>query len=98
MPGWQHAVMRRSPATQETRGAMGRMKRLPVLLMAVSSVIFAFCPAASAAPPIEFGITSATAFSVVDYIAQDKGFYAAEGVTVDTIVTTAAVALIQQLT
>jgi NitT/TauT family transport system substrate-binding protein len=50
-----------------------------------------------AASAITLGITSATAFSIPHYIAQEKNYYAAEGLTVDTIITGSANGVLQQL-
>src|ERR1043166_8739111 len=53
--------------------------------------------AAHAAGTITLGITSATAFSIPHYIAEEKKFYAPEGLTVDTIIAGSANGVLQQL-
>jgi ABC-type nitrate/sulfonate/bicarbonate transport system substrate-binding protein len=53
--------------------------------------------AVHAADAITLGITSATAFSIPHYIAEEKKDYAAEGLDVDTIVAGSANAVLQQL-
>ena len=52
---------------------------------------------AQAAETITLGITSATAFSVPHYIAQEKNYYAAAGLNVDTIIAGSANGVLQQL-
>jgi len=52
---------------------------------------------AHAAETITLGITSATAFSVPHYIAQEKNYYAAAGLNVDTIIAGSANGVLQQL-
>src|SRR5215510_11245340 len=54
-------------------------------------------PRAHAAGSITLGITSATAFSIPHYIAEDKKFYEPEGLSVDTIIAGSANAVLQQL-
>lgn len=67
--------------------------RLPLLLMAA---LGAAAPAL-AQSRIEFGITSNTAISLPHFIAEQKKFYAAENLAVETIVAGSAVNVIQQL-
>jgi NitT/TauT family transport system substrate-binding protein len=55
------------------------------------------CVRAHAAGAITLGITSATAFSIPHYIAEEKKFYEAEGLSVDTIVAGSANGVLQQL-
>jgi NitT/TauT family transport system substrate-binding protein len=52
---------------------------------------------AHAAGTVALGITSATAFSIPHYIATEKKFYDAEGLSVDTIVAGSANGVLQQL-
>jgi ABC-type nitrate/sulfonate/bicarbonate transport system substrate-binding protein len=52
---------------------------------------------AHAGGTVTLGITSATAFSIPHYIATDKNFYDAEGLSVDTIVAGSANGVLQQL-
>jgi NitT/TauT family transport system substrate-binding protein len=52
---------------------------------------------AYAAGTITLGITSATAFSIPHYIAEEKKFYADEGISVDTIIAGSANGVLQQL-
>lgn len=52
---------------------------------------------AYAAEPITFGITSNTAFSLPHYIAEEKRYFGAEGLAVDTVVVGAAAGVLQQL-
>jgi ABC-type nitrate/sulfonate/bicarbonate transport system substrate-binding protein len=52
---------------------------------------------ARAAGTVTLGITSATAFSIPHYIATEKKFYDAEGLSIDTIVAGSANAVLQQL-
>ena len=54
-------------------------------------------PPAHAAGTITLGITSATAFSIPHYIAEDKKYYADEGISVDTIIAGSANGVLQQL-
>jgi NitT/TauT family transport system substrate-binding protein len=61
-------------------------------------VISASAPCAGAhAASITLGITSATAFSIPHYIAEEKKYYEAEGLSVDTIVAGSANGVLQQL-
>ena len=46
---------------------------------------------------LTFGITSATALSLPHYIAEEKKFYAAEGLAIDTIAAGSAARVLQQL-
>jgi ABC-type nitrate/sulfonate/bicarbonate transport system substrate-binding protein len=55
------------------------------------------CPASHAAGTITLGITSATAFSIPHYIAQEKKYYEAEGLDVDTVIAGSANGVLQQL-
>jgi NitT/TauT family transport system substrate-binding protein len=52
---------------------------------------------AHAASAITLGITSATAFSIPHYIADEKKYYEAEGLAVDTIIAGSANGVLQQL-
>jgi NitT/TauT family transport system substrate-binding protein len=52
---------------------------------------------AQAATEIAFGITSSTALSTAHFIAQEKKFYEAENLAVDTIVTGSAAGVLQQV-
>ncbi len=52
---------------------------------------------AHAAANITLGITSATAFSVPHYIAEEKKYYDAEGLSVDTVIAGSANGVLQQL-
>jgi len=52
---------------------------------------------AHAGGTITLGITSATAFSIPHYIAEEKSYYADEGLSVDTIIAGSANAVLQQL-
>lgn len=70
------------------------MKRLPVFALLL---LFALAHPARAATEIAFGITSATAFSLSHYIAEEKKFYEAEDLKVETYVAGAAVQVLQQL-
>jgi ABC-type nitrate/sulfonate/bicarbonate transport system substrate-binding protein len=65
-----------------------------LLLAALAS--FAWMPA-RAASDITFGITSATALSLPHYIAEEKKFYEAENLAVDTIVAGSAARALQQV-
>ena len=60
-------------------------------------VLLTPCVGAEAASTITFGITSATASSVPHYIAEEKQYYAAEGLAVDTIVAGSASGVLHQL-
>jgi ABC-type nitrate/sulfonate/bicarbonate transport system substrate-binding protein len=53
--------------------------------------------AAQAADNVTFGITSATALSLPHFIAEDKKYFAAEGLAVDTITAGSAARVLQQL-
>ena len=66
-------------------------------LIGAALALLAASPAPSAAEGITFGITSATAFSLPHYIAAEKKFYEAEGISVDTFVAGSANAVLQQL-
>jgi NitT/TauT family transport system substrate-binding protein len=52
---------------------------------------------AQAATKIIFGITSATAFSIPHYIAEEKKFFEAEDLSVDTFIAGSAAGVLQQL-
>ena len=52
---------------------------------------------AQAASDVTFGITSSTALSLPHYIAEEKKFYEAEGLAVDTIVAGSAARALQQV-
>jgi len=73
-------------------------KRLRRIVLALI-VLAAAAPGqrAQAANAISLGITSATAFSIPHYIAQEKNYYAAEGLSVDTIIAGSANGVLQQL-
>jgi len=75
---------------------MGKPLRAIVLALIV---LAAALPSrrAHAAGTITLGITSATAFSIPHYIAQEKNYYAAEGLSVDTIIAGSANGVLQQL-
>jgi len=68
---------------------------------AIALVVIAIAAAipwrAHAAGSITLGITSATAFSIPHYIAQEKKLYEPEGLSVDTIIAGSANAVLQQL-
>src|SRR5215831_10561767 len=59
--------------------------------------VAASAPCTHAAGAITLGITSATAFSIPHYIAEEKKLYAAEGIDVDTIIAGSANGVLQQL-
>jgi NitT/TauT family transport system substrate-binding protein len=64
----------------------------------VAAAMFAAASApAFAATDMLFGITSATAFSLPHYIADQKGYYAAEDLKVTTYVVGSAAGVLQQL-
>lgn len=69
--------------------------RLRTALLAL--FVAAVSAPAHAAGTITFGITSATAFSIPHYIAEEKKYYADEGLGVDTIIAGSANAVLQQL-
>src|SRR5215831_4531702 len=71
--------------------------RCLALLASVGIVAGAAGTCAQAAGEIAFGITSNTAFSLPHYIAEEKKYYDAEGLSVDTIVVGAAAGVLQQL-
>jgi NitT/TauT family transport system substrate-binding protein len=88
------AVVPGEPASE------GRMTFRGRVIGAFVASLAALMPAlgtAQAASEIVFGITSATAFSLPHYIAAEKKFYEAEGVTVDNIIAGSANAVLQQL-
>src|SRR5262249_15423642 len=68
------------------------MLRVLLLLLALAAP-----SVAHAATKITFGITSATAFSIPHYIAEEKKYYEAEGLSMDTIVAGSAASVLQQL-
>jgi NitT/TauT family transport system substrate-binding protein len=70
------------------------MLRLQAFALAL---IAAASGCAHAASSVTLGITSATAFSIPHYIAEEKKFYEAEGLSVDTIIAGSANAVLQQL-
>jgi ABC-type nitrate/sulfonate/bicarbonate transport system substrate-binding protein len=65
-------------------------------LLLAAPASFAWMPA-RAASDITFGITSATALSLPHYIAEEKKFYEAENLAVDTIVAGSAARALQQV-
>src|SRR5215471_11760743 len=71
--------------------------RCLALLASVGIVAGAAGTCAQAAGEIAFGITSNTAFSVPHYIAEEKKYYQAEAVAVETVVIGAAAGVLQQL-
>ena len=73
------------------------LPRLLLLLAAIAATTQALGARAQAASAITFGITSATAFSIPHYIANEKKYYEAEGLSVDTIVAGSAASVLQQL-
>jgi ABC-type nitrate/sulfonate/bicarbonate transport system substrate-binding protein len=70
------------------------MLRRPAFALAL---IVAASGCARAASAITLGITSATAFSIPHYIAEEKKLYDAEGLSVDTIIAGSANGVLQQL-
>src|SRR5690348_3176207 len=68
---------------------------LRTILLAL--IVAAASASAHAAATITLGITSATAFSIPHYIAEDKKLYATEGISVDTIIAGSANGVLQQL-
>jgi len=73
------------------------LPRLFFLFAAIAATTQAPGAGAQAASAITFGITSATAFSIPHYIANEKKYYEAEGLSVDTIVAGSAASVLQQL-
>ena len=73
------------------------LPRLFFLFAAIAATTQALGAVAQAASVITFGITSATAFSIPHYIANEKKYYEAEGLSVDTIVAGSAASVLQQL-
>ncbi len=71
------------------------LARIALALIVVAAPILRV--RAQAAGAITLGITSATAFSIPHYIADEKKYYAAEGLSVDTIVAGSANAVLQQI-
>ena len=74
--------------TRDLRAAL-----LALILVAASAT----ARPAQAAGAITLGITSATAFSIPHYIADEKKYYEAEGISVDTIIAGSANGVLQQL-
>ena len=72
-------------------------RRCLALVVSVGVVAAAAWAPAQAASELSFGITSATAFSLPHYIAEEKKYYAVEGLAVDTTVVGAAAGVLQQL-
>jgi len=72
-----------------------RLRSAVLALIAVAAL--AHCPCAQAAGAVTLGITSATAFSIPHYIAQEKKYYADAGIDVDTIIAGSANGVLQQL-
>jgi ABC-type nitrate/sulfonate/bicarbonate transport system substrate-binding protein len=73
---------------------MARLFRLPEFALAL---IIATSGCAHAASAITLGLTSATAFNLPHYIAEEKKFYEAEGLSVDAIIVGSANGVLQQL-
>jgi len=71
------------------------MMRLLIRTLLALVAGLAFTPAQ--ADGLIFGITSATALSMPHFIAEEKKFYAAEGLAVDTIAAGSAARVLQQL-
>jgi NitT/TauT family transport system substrate-binding protein len=67
-----------------------------VLALVAGAAQLALLPT-HAAGTITLGITSATAFSIPHYIAEDKKYYADAGIDVDTIIAGSANGVLQQL-
>ena len=84
------------PVISGDHGAMDA-RILPRLFLALAAFAATTHAPAHAASAITLGITSATAFSIPHYIAEEKKFYAAEGLSVDTIVAGSAASVLQQL-
>jgi ABC-type nitrate/sulfonate/bicarbonate transport system substrate-binding protein len=78
-------------------GAMDARPLLRPLLALVAILLLIQGVPARAAAAITLGITSATAFSIPHYIAEEKKYYEAEGLSVDTIVAGSAASVLQQL-
>lgn len=72
------------------------MARNALRAVLLALIVMAASPAHSASA-ITLGITSATAFSIPHYIAEEKKFYADEGLAVDTIIAGSANGVLQQL-
>lgn len=69
------------------------MRRRLVLALVASLA----SPTAHATEDVAFGITSATALSLPHFIAEEKRYFAAEGLAVDTIAAGSAARVLQQL-
>src|SRR5215472_14282087 len=67
------------------------------LMRAFLALVASLAWTSAQADDVTFGITSATALSLPHFIAQDKKFYAAEGLAVDTITAGSAARVLQQL-
>jgi ABC-type nitrate/sulfonate/bicarbonate transport system substrate-binding protein len=74
---------------------IGRLRKIFFTLIVVAAS--APWPAARAAGTVTLGITSATAFSIPHYIAEEKKYYADAGLSVDTIIAGSANGVLQQL-
>jgi len=74
---------------------MGYLRGIVLALVAVAAQLA--LPSAQAAGTVTLGITSATAFSIPHYIAEEKKYYADAGIEVDTIIAGSANAVLQQL-
>src|SRR5215470_11318779 len=72
--------------------------RQPAIIACALSIFAgtAWCPA-QASVEITFGMTSNTAFGLTHYLAEEKKYYEAENLKVDSIVAGAAVGVLQQL-
>jgi NitT/TauT family transport system substrate-binding protein len=73
------------------------MRRTFPTLCLVVLLVGATCTPIKATAQVVFGITSATAFNLPHYIATEKNYYQAQGLTIDTIVVGAATGVLQQL-
>lgn len=71
----------------------------PLARALLALVVVASCASwrANAAGAITLGITSATAFSIPHYIAEDKKYYTDAGLSVETIIAGSANSVLQQL-
>jgi ABC-type nitrate/sulfonate/bicarbonate transport system substrate-binding protein len=75
----------------------GARNRLLASVFAIVWVILSAVTPAAAATTIVFGITSSTAFSLPHYIAEERNYYTAEDLAVETYVVGAAAGVLQQL-